>query len=163
MRKTSVAGVQTCAVPASLSGATAGAGTSISFYLFAPSDDCSSLATAVYDRKSTRLYSSHRCSSTTGTDIGRNTTTQAGTYHWLAKYTGDANNADASSTCASEAVVIAANSPSLITTPNKTSYALSLPHALPTSLSGATAGAGTSISFYLFAPSDDCSSLATAV
>jgi hypothetical protein len=43
--------------------------------------------------------------------------TQAGTYHWTADYSGDANNNAISSTCASEPVVVAKNSPTISTTP----------------------------------------------
>ena len=43
--------------------------------------------------------------------------TQAGTYHWTAHYSGDTNNDAADSTCASEPVAVAKNSPTIGTTP----------------------------------------------
>ncbi len=40
----------------------------------------------------------------------------AGTYHWVATYNGDANNATVSSACADEPVVIGVESSAVITT-----------------------------------------------
>src|SRR5207244_2822202 len=42
--------------------------------------------------------------------------TQAGTYYWVASYSGDANNKEATSGCADEPVVIGQASPSIETT-----------------------------------------------
>src|SRR5207244_1430909 len=42
--------------------------------------------------------------------------TQAGTYYWVASYSGDANNKEATSGCAEEPVVIGQASPSIETT-----------------------------------------------
>src|SRR3989442_7506472 len=41
--------------------------------------------------------------------------TQAGTYYWVASYSGDANNKEADSDCADEPVLIAHNSPAIYT------------------------------------------------
>ena len=49
------------------------------------------------------------------------TTVVAGTYHWMATYSGDASNASVSSICADEAVVIGKIQPTISTTPNPTS------------------------------------------
>ena len=149
---------------ATLSGATAGAGTSIDFYLFAPSDDCTDLTTAVYSATGVPVSGNGTYFSADATaETGSNTTTGTGTYHWLATYTGDANNADATSACADEPVVISPNSPKLETTPSEDTGAIGDTLTDSATLSGATAGAGTSIDFYLFAPSDDCTDLTTAV
>src|SRR5438067_2454368 len=107
---------------AGLTLATSDAGGKISFYLFKPGENCSDLGTAVYS--STRAFPTRRSSDLSAdgtTKTGSNVTTQAGTYHWLAKYSGDDNNNPAGSTCADEAVVIGLNSPALGTTPSETS------------------------------------------
>src|SRR5207248_2582151 len=44
--------------------------------------------------------------------------TASGTYYWVASYSGDANNKEASSGCAEEPVVIGQASPSIETTQN---------------------------------------------
>ena len=48
-------------------------------------------------------------------------TTAAGTYHWVATYSGDNNNDSVSSICADEAVVIGICNPTIVTTPNPSS------------------------------------------
>jgi hypothetical protein len=90
---------------ATLSGATSGAGGTISFYLFAPGDNCSDLTTAVYSSTGVAVSGNNTYSSN-GTASGSNVASQAGTYHWLATYSGDGNNNAASSACSDEAVVI---------------------------------------------------------
>src|SRR2546427_6793353 len=42
--------------------------------------------------------------------------TQAGTYYWVASYSGDANNKEATSGCADEPVLIAQAQPAIATT-----------------------------------------------
>src|SRR5437764_628016 len=87
--------------------ATSAASRTISISLYNPGDNCSDLGTAVYrspQSSPTRRSSDLSADGTTKT--GSNVTTQAGTYHWLAKYSGDDNNNPAGSTCADEAVVI---------------------------------------------------------
>src|SRR5439155_24218984 len=49
-------------------------------------------------------------------------TTQAGTYHWAASYSGDANNAGVTSACANEAVTVAQTTTSVIATPTPGNY-----------------------------------------
>src|SRR5205823_2932928 len=89
---------------AGLSGATADAGGTISFYLFKPGDNCSHLGTAVYSSTGVPVsgngtyHNVHSFPTRRSSDLD-----QAGTYHWLAKYSGDGNNDPAASTCASEA------------------------------------------------------------
>ena len=50
------------------------------------------------------------------------TTAAAGTYHWIATYSGDASNVGVSSICANEAVVITLLTPRISTTPNPTQW-----------------------------------------
>ena len=101
---------------AGLTLATSDAGGSISFYLFKPGDNCSDLSTAVYSSTGVAVSGNGTYHSADGTTkTGSNVTTQAGTYHWLAKYSGDDNNNPAGSTCADEAVVIGPNNTTLTT------------------------------------------------
>jgi hypothetical protein len=71
----------------------------------------------------------------------------AGTFYWQAVYSGDADNNGATSACTSEIVVVNQNTTGIVTAQNL------LPNDDAT-LSGATAGAGGSITFNLFSPSD---------
>jgi hypothetical protein len=71
----------------------------------------------------------------------------AGDYYWQAVYSGDANNNGATSPCTSEHLVVSKNHPGMSTAQNL------LPNDNAT-ISGATAGAGGTITFNLFGPSD---------
>jgi hypothetical protein len=71
----------------------------------------------------------------------------AGDFFWRAVYTGDDNNNGASSVCTSEHLVVGKNHPTASTAQNL------LPNDSFT-LSGATANAGGTITFNLYAPSD---------
>src|SRR5438093_340269 len=138
---------------AGLTLATSDAGCTISSYLFKPGDNFSDLGTAVY--RSTTLFpytTLFRSSADGTTKTGSNVTTQAGTYHWLAKYSGDDNNNPAGSTCADEAVVIGLNSPALGTTPSETSGKIGDTLTDNAGLTLATSAAGGTVSFYLFKP-----------
>src|SRR5207237_1146894 len=78
-----------------------------SSYLHKHFDNFSHLRTAVYSSTGVAVSGNGTYHSADGTTkTGSNVTTQAGTYHWLAKYSGDDNNNPAGSTCADEAVVI---------------------------------------------------------
>ncbi|WP_157367740.1 hypothetical protein [Alloactinosynnema sp. L-07] len=79
----------------------------------------------------------------------------AGTFYWQVTYSGDANNNPAISVCTSEIVVIVKNQPGMTTAQNL------LPNDNST-LTGATANAGGSITFKLFSPADGtCSGAAS--
>src|SRR5947208_9471370 len=94
----------------------------MSFLLFPSGALFPSLGTAVYSSTGVAVSGNGTYHSADGTTkTGSNVTTQAGTYHWLAKYSGDDNNNPAGSTCADEAVVIGLNSPALGTTRRETS------------------------------------------
>ncbi|WP_436495285.1 prealbumin-like fold domain-containing protein [Actinokineospora sp. HUAS TT18] len=71
----------------------------------------------------------------------------AGTFYWQVVYSGDANNNPAISVCTSEIVVITKIQPGMTTAQTL------LPNDSST-LTGATAGAGGSITFKLFSPAD---------
>jgi hypothetical protein len=85
----------------------------------------------------------------TASTTGGFTTTAAGKYAWVASYSGDNTNLPATSGCTEEEVTIAKNSPTAATVQN----------LIPNdrlNLSGATAGAGGHVDFYLFAPTITC-------
>src|SRR5207244_11054859 len=148
----------TMTATAGITLATSDAGGTISFYLFKPGDNCSDLGTAVYSSTGVAVSGNGTYHSADGTTkTGSNVTTQAGTYHWLAKYSGDDNNNPAGSTCADEAVVISRNDTSL-TTDAGGPYRLSggeLPSVDLTdtaTLSGGTSDATGTITFTLYGP-----------
>ena len=71
----------------------------------------------------------------------------AGTYYWQAVYSGDAKNNSAASPCTSETLVVNPNTPGISTAQNL------LPNDSAT-ISGATSGAGGTVTFKLFDPND---------
>src|SRR5947208_340098 len=91
---------------------------SVTIYLYAPGVTCHT------DGSGTTVYSQTFTSvSTNGpftTSPGYGPPLVAGVYHWLAVFSGDANNAGAQSGCTSEPVTITA-SPTIGTTANPTS------------------------------------------
>ena len=107
-----------------------------------------------------RLYSDDTCSTEVFSDTvtvdgsgdytsGPYATTAAGTYYWIASYSGDANNDSVSGTCgdANESSVVDKASPALATTPN----------LLPNDSAELTGGFGTlagTLSFGLYGSAD---------
>jgi hypothetical protein len=73
-------------------------------------------------------------------DSNNITFNHAGTFYWQAAYSGDGNNAAATSTCTSEIVVISPNSPSLTTSLSATSINTGDSVTDTATLSGATSG-----------------------
>jgi uncharacterized repeat protein (TIGR01451 family) len=137
---------------ATLSGATADAGGTITFNLYGPSDtpDCSGdpVYTNTVDVSGNGDYNS-----------GDFTPDTAGKYYWIASYSGDDNNESSTGTCgdAGETSTIAKQPTSIST--DASSAALGDPISDVATLSGATADAGGTITFSLYGPSDtpDCS------
>ncbi len=86
---------------------------------------------------------------------GNFTPTAAGTYRWIANYSGDANNNPTANACnaANESVIVSPKSPTVVTT---ASAAVSLGSAISDSavLSGATSNATGNIVFNLYGPND---------
>jgi len=85
-----------------LTGATANAGGSVDFYLFAPGVDCGvgNIANAAFTQLDVALVGNdHASTSNTGSGTGMYLATAEGTYHWLAVYSGDANNNVFTSDC----------------------------------------------------------------
>jgi hypothetical protein len=81
------------------------------------------------------------------------TTTQAGTYHWAATYSGDGNNEGASSSCAAEAVIVGKASPSITTSPSPAAGIIGDTLNDSATLSGGFNPTGT-ITFNLYGPAD---------
>jgi hypothetical protein len=85
----------------------------------------------------------------------------AGTYHWIASFSGDNNNSAASTTCGDEPVVVNEASPSissLTTTANPAAVGETLQDSATLSNTGTLDGTG-SITFDLYGPSDTTCSL----
>jgi hypothetical protein len=114
---------------------------SIVFNLYGP-DDVGCVGTPVY----TQTVALTGNSATTSPGY---TTLAAGTYAWTASYAGDNNNLPASSGCTAEEVVIPKNGPSASTAQDL------IPNDSLT-LTGASANAGGTVDFYLFAPGVSC-------
>ncbi len=71
----------------------------------------------------------------------------AGTFYWQAVYSGDADNNGATSACTSEQLVVNPNTPSIVTAQ----------HLIPNdeaTISGTTPNAGGTITFNLYSPGD---------
>ncbi len=125
-------------------------GGSVTFYLFSPSQTCSAWPANSSDYSFTQTVSVSG-DGTYGT-TGGFTPTSAGTWEWLAVYSGDANNGTSNSSCGSEPVVICKSSPSVTTAANPTNETLGGAKLNDTAtLAGGYNPTGT-ITFYLFAP-----------
>jgi fimbrial isopeptide formation D2 family protein/uncharacterized repeat protein (TIGR01451 family) len=94
---------------------------------------------------------------------GSYTTTAAGTFRWIARYSGDANNIAVSGSCndANEDVVVGKLNPTISTTASADVTIGGSVHDVAT-LSGATANATGTITFRLYGP-DDATCAGTAV
>ncbi len=144
---------------ATLTGASnlTGAGT-ITFYLFAPGVTCATNGTgAVYSE----VVSGINAAGPWTTATGKIPPQVAGTYQWVAVFSGDANNSGAHSACGDEPVVITA-SPTIATTTSPSAGGTGATLKDSATLTGASnlTGAGT-ITFYLFAPGVTCATNGT--
>ncbi|MGH9124725.1 MAG: beta strand repeat-containing protein, partial [Acidimicrobiales bacterium] len=82
------------------------------------------------------------------------TPTEAGSFDWVAVYSGDTDNASAASTCGDETVDVTAGSPTLLTTEASPSVPLGGTLFDDATLSGGSSPTGT-ITFSLFGPNPD--------
>jgi len=122
---------------ATLSGATGNAGGTATYTVYS-------------DNSCSALYASAGTKTVTNGSVPDSdpvTFSSAGTFYWQVVYSGDANNNGATSTCTSEQVVVQKNPTGMTTAQNL------LPNDSST-LSGATATAGGTITFKLFSPAD---------
>jgi hypothetical protein len=140
-----------------LSGGTANAGGSVQYYV--EKGD----ATCTFDAVNTVDLGSKGVTNGTGAASNEYTFASAGTYYFWAVYSGDANNNGNTSGCSTELVVVDKNSPDLSTIPDPASGAIGDALGDSADLSGETADASGNITFWLFAPGDDCSDVTTAV
>jgi hypothetical protein len=122
---------------ATLSGATADAGGTVTYTVWADSTCTQSPQDA-----GTKTVANGIVPDSNGITFN-----SAGTFYWQAVYSGDANNNVATSDCTSEQLVVNPNQPSIVTAQNL------IPNDDAT-ISGATSNAGGTITFNLFSPSD---------
>jgi hypothetical protein len=122
---------------ATLTGATANAGGTVTYTVYT-NDTC----TANPQDAGTKTVTNGAVP-----DSDPITFNSAGDFFWQAVYSGDANNNGATSACTSEHLVVGKNHPAMATAQNL------IPNDDAT-ISGATANAGGTITFDLFAPSD---------
>jgi hypothetical protein len=116
------------------------------FTLFQPSDPtCSNPGGAVYTSTAEALVTGMAHSGTYHTGA-------VGTYHWMAAYSGDANNAALTSPCTEESVTTAQASPSLVTDATSGGNT-GTPISDSATVSGGFNPTGT-VTFRLYGPSD---------
>ncbi len=129
-----------------------GTGT-LTFYLYAPGVTCNTDGSgATYSEPGGTVSGSGPFSTT----VGFGPPLVAGTYHWLAVFSGDGNNNGANSGCAAEPVVITA-SPSIGTTVSESTGGTGDSISDSATLSGTSNLLGTgSVTFYLYAPGATC-------
>jgi hypothetical protein len=80
------------------------------------------------------------------------TTNAVGTYHWIASYSGDANNGGATSRCSDEAVVVTKDGTTISTTPTAGGVTGTKISDVA-KVAGGTSATGT-VTFNLYAPTD---------
>src|SRR5439155_1584129 len=90
--------------------------------------------------------------SSAGTQAGDNTASTAGTYTWVAVYSGDLNHTRTRISSGNEDVAIAANTPTITTTTSPPSGSIGDTLTDSATLSGSTTDAGGTIDFFLFVP-----------
>ena len=122
---------------ATLSGATSGAGGTLTYTVF--SDSKCSLN---QQDAGTVTVTNGSVPNSNGIQFNH-----AGTFYWQAVYSGDADNNGATSKCTDEQLVVNPNTTAMTTTPNV------IPNDSAT-ISGATSGAGGTLTFSLFGPTD---------
>lgn len=120
---------------------------SITFKLFRPIDSTCSLATPFSETVTVTGNGPYSTSFVSPNDA-------AGTWHWTASYTGDDNNATASSGCSSEPVAIAKVTPTLSTTPSPASGTVGTTVLNDSGALGAGYNPTGTITFKLFPPTD---------
>ena len=140
---------------ATLSGATANAGGTITFHLFSNATCTSEVSTGL---------SPVAVSGNGDYNSGDFTPSAVGTYYWTASYSGDASNAPASTACgdANESSVVTKAKPALSTNAAGP-VTLGDPISDTAHLSGATADAGGSITFHLFSDATCATQISTGL
>ena len=128
---------------ATLAGGSSPTG-NVVFNLYAPTDaTCSA----------TPVYTNTSAAAPYATSPGF-TSNAAGIWHWTATYAGDANNSAASSTCADEAVTTTLSAPTIATNLSATSVTPGTAVHDSSTLSGATATAGGTVTYTVYTDSE---------
>jgi len=128
---------------ATLSGATSNAGGTVTYTVYSNNTCTTSVASG-----GTKTVTNG--SVPNSDDV---TFSAAGTFYWQAAYSGDANNGSATSACTSEQVVVNPNAPTIATVLSAISAAIGEPVHDSSTLSGATANAGGTVTYTVY--SDD--------
>ncbi|MGD0834567.1 MAG: hypothetical protein ABSA40_09135 [Candidatus Dormibacteria bacterium] len=146
---------------ATLSGATSNAGGTVTYQVYTKdtNNTCSGLAT-------TQINAQPGSVTVTGGVVPNSPAVvfnQVGTYYWQATYSGDANNSGATSSCKEETVTVTKASPSIATTLSSASLAVGSSIHDTAALSGATSGAGGTVTYQVYTSDSNnaCSGLAT--
>ncbi len=125
---------------ATLSGATSGAGGSVTYTVYT-------------DNGCTLNPEAAGTETVTGGSVPNSnliTFNTAGSYYWQAVYSGDANNASATSVCTSEPLTVGKASPTIGTTLSASSITAGNGVNDSATLSGATSGAGGSVTYTVY-------------
>ncbi len=127
---------------------------SITFYLFAPGVTCSASSPSGYAFHQSFTVDGN---GSYGPTTGGPSPPSAGTWNWLAVYSGDASNNGANSGCTSEPVTVGEATPTITTSANPTSETVGGAKLNDTgTIAGGSNPTGT-VTFYLFAPGVTCS------
>jgi Big-like domain-containing protein len=118
----------------------------VSFELFGPGDTTCSTEIGTPDVEN--LSNAGKATSTTFA------TATAGTYHWIATYSGDANNNGVTSPCG-EAVPVNKATPTIVTTTESPTQALGTTGDDVATVTGGDSPTG-SVTFYLYSPGSTC-------
>jgi hypothetical protein len=136
---------------ATLAGATANAGGTITFHLFFNDNTCAAANEVTTGLSPVTVNGNGNYNS------GNFTPLAVGTYYWTASYSGDVNNAPSATACgdANESSVVTKKQPALATTATA-SVTLGAPISDTATLSAATSDAGGTITFHLFFNDNTC-------
>jgi len=126
---------------ATLSGATAGAGGTITFHLYSDAGCTSEVSTGL---------SPVSVNGNGDYNSGNFTPTAAGTYYWIAFYSGDSFNASSTTLCGDAGESSLARARPTLTTSATPSVTIGDPISDTATLGGATSDAGGTITFHLY-------------
>ena len=125
---------------ATLSGATADAGGTVTYTVYSDNACTSAVATGGTKTVSNGVVP----------DSDAVTFNSAGTFYWQASYSGDANNDPATSACQSEIVTVNANAPGITTLLSSNSVAIGDLVYDSATLTGATSNAGGTVTYTVY-------------
>jgi uncharacterized repeat protein (TIGR01451 family) len=114
-----------------------------------PNNDCS--GTALGTDQVTGISSNGPFETPTGVTVQN-----AGTYYWVASFSGDGNNTSASSGCAAEPVIVNPNQPAIVTTQDPASGAIGDTYKDQATLSNSVNQDGTGQIVWTLYPNSNC-------